>query len=145
MGSSWCGPQDLGPGFQDPGPGTQDSEPGTRDPGSRDPGPGGGPRGGPRVTSTPRMGRPGRNRNVYQYLFLDQNQTLYLRISSCTRYTDFQNIDFLKTYISRFFQAKTCQGTTQNTPYSSPNDPQSIPKSTKNQPNSISDRPKLDL
>ena len=34
--------------------------------------------------------------------------------------------------ISRLFQAKTCQGTTQNMPRSSPNDPQSIPKSTKN-------------
>ena len=68
----------------------------------------------------------------YQNLFLDRNQTMYLVLSSCTRYTDFQQIDFSKIYISRFFRAKTCQGTTQNMPRSSSNDPQNISNSTKN-------------
>ena len=82
----------------------------------------------------PGPGRLGRNRNFYQNLFLDRNQTPHLTIFFCTRSTDPQKIDFLKIYISPFFQAKTSPGTPQNTPRSSPNDPQNLPKSTPNRP-----------
>ena len=45
-------------------------------------------------TSPVRAGRAG-TEILSQHLFLDRNQTLYLRISSCTRYTDLQKIDVL--------------------------------------------------
>ena len=61
-----------------------------------------------------RSGPAGLEPKFYQNIILDRNQTMYLVLSSCTRYTDFQKLDFLKIYISRFFRAKTCQGTTQN-------------------------------
>jgi len=79
-----------------------------------------------------RSGPAGPEPKFYQNLLLDRNQTTEFAVSSCTRYTDFQKIYFLKNYISRFFLAKICLGPTQNMPWSSPNDPQNIPKSTKN-------------
>ena len=85
---------------------------------------------GSRLTTTPGPGRPGRDRNFYQNLFLDRNQMGEFVLKNCTRTTDRHKIDFLKIYISRFFQTKTCLGPPQNTPRSSPYDPQKPPKST---------------
>ena len=51
-------------------------------------------------------------------------------VKNCTRPPDRHKIDFLKIYISPFFQAKTSPGIPQNTPRSSPDHPQNPPKST---------------
>ena len=55
-------------------------------------------------------------------------------VKNCTGPTDRHKIDFLKIYISRFFQAKTCPGTPQNTPRSSPDHPQIISRTPQNRP-----------
>ena len=53
-------------------------------------------------------------------------------VKNCTRPTDRHKIDFLKIYKSRFFCSKTCLGIPQNTPRSSPDDPQNPQNRPKN-------------
>ena len=73
-----------------------------------------------RLTTSPVQAGQARTEHLSKFIFGPEPDSPHLTIFFCTRPTDRQKIDFLKNYTSRFFQAKTCPGTSQNTPRSSP-------------------------